>query len=108
MRIVVLSQHFPPETVAVGRRAMDVAEELTKRGHEVEVVTGQPNHPGSVIDTRTGRGVESASGRGYRVHRVGVWRTPWRSALQRMLTYSSFMASATFKVLRLARHIDVI
>lgn len=41
MRILIVSQYFWPETFRVN----DLAEELHARGHEVTVLTGQPNYP---------------------------------------------------------------
>lgn len=41
MRILIVSQYFWPENFRVN----DLAEELERRGHEVTVLTGQPNYP---------------------------------------------------------------
>lgn len=41
MRILIVSQYFWPENFRVN----DLAEELSRRGHEVTVLTGQPNYP---------------------------------------------------------------
>lgn len=42
LRLLVVSQYFWPETFRVN----DLASELRSRGHEVTVLTGQPNYPG--------------------------------------------------------------
>lgn len=41
MRILIVSQFFWPENFRVN----DLTEELLRRGHEVTVLTGQPNYP---------------------------------------------------------------
>jgi colanic acid biosynthesis glycosyl transferase WcaI len=41
VRIVIVSQHFHPEPF----RITDLATWLSERGHEVRVLTGQPNYP---------------------------------------------------------------
>ncbi len=42
MRILLVSQYFPPEPSRIG----DLAQGLTERGHEVTALTGKPNYPG--------------------------------------------------------------
>jgi glycosyltransferase involved in cell wall biosynthesis len=41
MKILVISQYYYPETF----RITDVCESLSKKGHDVTVLTGQPNYP---------------------------------------------------------------
>lgn len=41
MRILIVSQYFWPENFRVN----DLTEELSRRGHEVTVLTGEPNYP---------------------------------------------------------------
>ena len=97
MRLLIFSQHFPPETMATGRRACDLAESLASRGHDVTVITGRPNHPASM---RLGfcRGAlrrEQATA-GYCICRVPVFRSARPGALRRMLTYATYMLSAAW------------
>jgi colanic acid biosynthesis glycosyl transferase WcaI len=101
MRILIYTQHFPPETVATGRRAFDLAESLAGRGHRVTVITGVPNHPSSL-----GRPFCRAAPRtqvaaaGYRVVRVAVFRSENTRTLNRLLTYATFALSAAWAGLR--------
>ena len=105
MRAVIVSQHFPPETAATGRRAMDFAEELTARGHEVTVVTGWPNH---AAYTGTGGHAPQPVAARYEVRRVRAWRTSWAGMLQRMVTYASFSLGAAWVTWRAAGTADVV
>jgi len=41
MKILIVSQHFWPETFRIN----DLASELNKKGYDVEVLTGKPNYP---------------------------------------------------------------
>lgn len=41
MRILIITQYFWPENFRIN----DLAEGLTKRGHEITVLTGKPNYP---------------------------------------------------------------
>ncbi len=101
MKILIFSQHFPPETVATGRRAQDLAESLSGRGHNVTVVTGVPNHPSSMVrpGCRAAPGVEVVAGC-YRVVRVPVFRSTDTRVLHRLLTYGTFLLSAVRDGLR--------
>jgi len=49
MRILVLTQYFPPETGAPSNRLSDLAARLADRGHQVTVLTALPNYPQGVI-----------------------------------------------------------
>jgi colanic acid biosynthesis glycosyl transferase WcaI len=104
MRLLIFSQHFPPETVATGRRASDLAESLTSRGHEVTVITGRPNHPSSLGLPFCQRAAAGESGeQGYRILRVPVFRSPDGGILKRLLTYFTFMLSAACRGIAQAR-----
>ena len=41
MRVLVISQYYYPEPL----RISELCEELVKRGHHIEVITGNPNYP---------------------------------------------------------------
>lgn len=45
MRILILTQHYAPETPGTARRAVMLAKALLSRGHQVRVLCGSPNHP---------------------------------------------------------------
>ncbi len=45
MKILILSQYYPPETGACSNRISGFARYLAAHGHEVTVVTGFPNYP---------------------------------------------------------------
>lgn len=46
MRLLDICHVFPPEHAPAGVQAHDFAEDLTRMGHDVTVLTGWPNHPG--------------------------------------------------------------
>lgn len=48
MRVLFLTQYYPPETGAAPLRAFHFVSNLAKSGHTVAVVTGMPNHPSGV------------------------------------------------------------
>jgi hypothetical protein len=98
MRVLIFTQHFPPETVATGRRASDLAESLTSRGHHVTVIAGRPNHPSSLglpFCQQVAR--EEYTAEGYRIRRVPVFRSADSGNLKRFLTYATFMLAAAWR-----------
>lgn len=91
MRILVLSQYFWPETF----RITEVTQSLRDLGHDVTVLTGQPNYPDGVVPP----GYSAASLRtqihdGLTIHRVPLVPRGGGSALRLALNYLSFTVSA--------------
>ena len=48
MRILYISQYYPPEMGAPAARVSELAREWTAQGHEVTVLTAFPHHPHGV------------------------------------------------------------
>lgn len=98
MKILYVSQYFPPEMGAPAARAAELANHWIKDNHEVTVLTGFPNHPTGIVPPeyrakfRRLFMLENLSG----VNVVRTWLFPFpnRKPYERMLNYSSFCASA--------------
>ena len=107
MRVLILTQYYPPEIGAPQTRLAALARELVHRGHAVEVVTAMPSH-------LLGRTYEGYRGKFYmrdRIDGVTVHRT-WVYAasgtgVRRMMNYLSFTATSLIG-LAMARKPDVI
>ncbi|MEP7294589.1 MAG: glycosyltransferase family 4 protein [Burkholderiales bacterium] len=92
MKVLVLSQHFWPETFRIN----EVVESLRGCNCEVAVLTGQPNYPGGTIlpgYCATGLGLQSHAG--YTIHRVPLVPRGRGTALRLALNYLSFLSSAS-------------
>ncbi|PCC74373.1 Glycosyltransferase involved in cell wall bisynthesis [Nannocystis exedens] len=94
MRLAYLSHYFPPESNAPAARVHELSRALVRAGHEVHVVTGQPNHPHGKIYP----GYRAAEYRrervdGIEVHRVPTLPAASRGVLRRGLGYMSLPTS---------------
>jgi colanic acid biosynthesis glycosyl transferase WcaI len=107
MKILYVSQYFPPEMGAPAARAAELSRHWASAGHDVTVLTGFPNHPAGVVPPeyrdKFRRLVVHERTDG--VHVVRTWLLPFpnRKAYERMLNYSSFCISAASTGLFLSR-----
>jgi colanic acid biosynthesis glycosyl transferase WcaI len=107
MKILYVSQYFPPEMGAPAARAAELSRHWAAAGHDVTVLTGFPNHPTGVVPpeyrSKFRRGVVREKTDGVTVVRTWLLPFPNRKAYERMLNYSSFCASAATTGLFLSR-----
>ncbi len=91
MRLLIVSQYFWPENFRIN----DLASELVNRGHEVTVLTGQPNYPNGQIFYEYRKDQEKFSNyQGVRIVRVPL--SPRGSGVLRLLlNYLSFSMAAS-------------
>jgi len=93
MKVLILSQHFWPETFRIN----EVAESLIEAGCEVTVLTGQPNYP----EGRVFEGYEASSlavqthPSGYPIHRVPLYPRGSGGAKRLIANYLSFLTTAS-------------
>jgi len=95
MKILFISDNFPPEVNAPASRTYEHAKRWVAQGAEVTVITCAPNFPGGrVFDgyRNAWRTVESVDG--IRVVRVKTYITSNQGFGRRVLDYLSFMISA--------------
>lgn len=98
MRILYVSQYFPPEMGAPAARVSELSRHWIHAGHEVTVLTGFPNHPEGVIwpeyRSRFRRLISKEMVDGMKVVRTWLLPFPNRESYERILNYSSFCVSA--------------
>ena len=107
MKILYVSQYFPPEMGAPAARAAELSRHWARMGHEVTVLTGFPNHPTGVVpeDWRSRlHGMHyTETVNGVRVVRTWLWPLPNRKAHERIRNYASFCISAAVSGLPLPK-----
>jgi colanic acid biosynthesis glycosyl transferase WcaI len=98
VKILYVSQYFPPEMGAPSARAAELSRHWASGGHQVTVLTGFPNHPTGVVPleyrSKFRRLVMRETVDGVNVVRTWLLPFPNRKAYERMLNYSSFCLSA--------------
>jgi len=104
MRILYLSQYFPPEVGATQTRAHEMARGLVQAGHQVTMIAEVPNHPHGIIPPAyRGKLYERATLDGIDVIRVWVRASPVKDFRSRMAFYLSYMVMAALAGIFLAR-----
>ncbi|QQR89107.1 MAG: glycosyltransferase family 4 protein [Myxococcales bacterium] len=104
MRLLVLHQHYWPETAATAQLLTDLCEDLFRSGIEVDVLSAQPSY-------HTGQkqpALENYECRnGVHIHRTWSYTPNRRSIPQRLLNYGTFFGSSLLDAL-LDRQPDVV
>jgi len=104
MRILFISDNFPPETNAPASRTWEHLKVWVEEGHEVTVITGAPNFPrGRVFEGYRNRLYQTEEMDGIRVVRVWTYIAANKGFAKRILDYLSFMASALLALPRQKR-----
>lgn len=104
MKILVVCQHYWPEPYPL----QDVCEELVRRGHQVDLITGVPNYPLGKIYPGYQRGENrNQIHNGVRIHRTfTIGRR--NNVLFRFLNYFSFSISSVLYALHMKDEFDVV
>lgn len=104
MRILFLTENFPPEVNAAATRVYERAVYWVRWGHEVTVLTSAPNFPeGKLFPGYRNRWRQREMIDGIEVIRVKTYMTANQGVVLRTLDFMSFMASAFVQGLFLKR-----
>ena len=101
MKILYLSQYFPPEMGAPAARVSELSRLWQKAGHEVTVLTGFPHYPSGVVPqeyrAKLRRLIMRDDLDGVRVERTWLAALPNSKTWERILNYTSFTVSAALR-----------
>ena len=101
MRVHIISAVYPPEPMTSATMGGDIAEEMTKRGHEVTVITSFPNRPAGKIYPNYRRYWKKIQSRdGYQI--IHCWHTISKqpSLISRLAENISFGFTSTLQLTR--------
>jgi glycosyltransferase involved in cell wall biosynthesis len=97
VKILILTQYFPPETGAAQNRLWNLAVRLQRKGAEVTVLTGMPNYPQMRIqDAYRGKFYIRERMDDLTVHRCWLYSGTSKSIFPRLLNYFSFVMTSFF------------
>lgn len=92
MKVIFLTQYFPPETGAPQNRLFATAQALQRHGAEMTVLTAMPNYPDMRIqEAYRGSFYRKEEIAGMLVHRVWLFVSTGRGIVARLLNYFSFV-----------------
>lgn len=95
MKILFLTDNFPPEVNAPASRTFEHCSEWVKQGVDVTVITCVPNFPkGKVYEGYRNKLYQTEMMNGIRVVRVWTYMVPNKGFLKRTLDYISFSVSS--------------
>ena len=99
MKVLIVTQYFPPEVGAAQTRLGALARHLAERGDDVEVITAMPNYPtGRIFDGYRGRLLSSSIEGGVRLRRVWVYAAVG-TGVMRLMNYLSFSVTCVLGLL---------
>ena len=95
MKLLILTQYFPPEIGAPQNRLFELAVRLKKLGIEITVLTAMPNYPQMEIY----KGYENKNYvfeeiDGLKIHRASIYVSKNKSIINRLRNYFSFVISS--------------
>jgi colanic acid biosynthesis glycosyl transferase WcaI len=107
VKILYVSQYFPPEMGAPAARATELAQHWAQAGHDVSILTGFPNHPTGIVPaewrSRLHRLTYHEKAGRVDVYRTWLWPLPNRKPHERIRNYASFCLSSALRGLSIPR-----
>lgn len=109
MRVLVVTQYFPPETGGPQNRLASLVEGLSREGHDVTVLTAKPSYPrGVVFDGYEDGWFVGSEHEGVPVIHSWILPDANKTTLRRILFYLSFIVMSVLASFRTAGRADVV
>lgn len=95
MKLLILTQYFPPEVGAPQNRLFELAVRLQKLGVDITVLTAMPNYPQmEIYKEYLGKDYVYEELEGLKVHRSSIYVSKSKSIINRLRNYFSFVISS--------------
>lgn len=105
MKLLILTQYYPPEIGAPQNRLHELAVRLKKNGVEVTVLTALPNYPKMEVMDEYKKGKNRFEMiDGIPVYRSWIFVSQYKGIVSRLLNYFSFVWSSYWKGRKLGKH----
>lgn len=97
IKLLILTQYFPPEVGAPQNRLFELAVRLKNKGVEVHVLTAMPNYPKMEVQKEyVGKKYVYEETEGLKVHRSWIYVSKSKGIIKRLLNYFSFVFSSAW------------
>ena len=105
MKLLILTQYYPPEIGAPQNRLHELAVRLKASGMDVEVLTAMPNYPKMEVfeEYKDGKIKEELLD-GIKVYRAGIYVSHSKGIVSRLLNYFSFVWTSWRKGRKLGKY----
>lgn len=105
MKILIVTQNFPPDIGGGAIRLSGYANYLTQFGHKVTVLCANPVYPrGKIFEGYKNKWFQKEEKDGYTIVRTWIWPVkPKSHPIKRIISYCSFVVSACFGSFRLPK-----
>ena len=108
MKILIVTQHFPPERGAV-RRLFEFARYFAQNGHKVTVLTAMPNYPDGIVPEKyRGKMFYYEEMDGVRVYRSWVLPASNSQPKKRMIGFITFLVTSLINSYRVKEDFDMV
>jgi len=102
MKILMLTQYYPPEIGAPQNRLHELAIRLKNKGVSVEVLTALPNYPKmEIFEKYKDKRNREETIDGIKIYRSWIYTSPSKSIFARLLNYFSFVWTSYWRGRRL-------
>jgi len=109
LKLLILTQYFPPEVGAPQNRLFELAIRLQKSGIDVSVLTAMPNYPKmEIMEAYRGKDYVYEEMDGLKVHRASIYVSKNKSIISRLKNYFSFVWSSKKVGVKYIGGVDVI
>lgn len=107
MRLLILTQYYPPEIGAPQNRLHELAVRLKAAGVDVEVLTAMPNYPKmEVFEEYRGGKIKEETIDGINVYRAKIFVSRSKGIIARLLNYFSFVWTSYWRGRKLKNQYD--
>lgn len=109
MKLLILTQYFPPEVGAPQNRLFELATRLKKMGIEVDVLTAMPNYPQmKIYPGYEGKRFFKEELENLTVYRARIYVPQSKGVFKRLLNYFSFVFTSTYATLFSLKRYDYV
>ncbi len=108
MKILIVTQHFPPERGAV-RRIFEFARYFVSQGHDVSVLTAIPNYPDGIVPPKyKGKFFDYEVMDGVKVYRSWVLPASNNQPKKRMIGFITFLMTTIINSFKVKGKFDMV